>query len=353
MIALNNQMKPERGAPLHLVDFQLGVLQTSKMEISQHTIVAKSQAMQRVLELARRVARSEATVLISGESGTGKERLAQFVHAQSQRSSGPFVAINCGALPEALLESELFGHVKGAFTGAIADTQGLFSAAAGGTLFLDEIGETSLAVQVRLLRALQERTVRPVGATRDRRVDVRVITATNRDLPAMVAAGTFRTDLYYRLRVVALDLPPLRDRPEDLLPLARLFIGQTCGENHCGPCALSAEVLDKLQQHRWPGNIRELQNAIERAVILADGKPRIEIADLPPELRELPRGGLFEERDILTLAEVEQQHIVAVLERLDDNRKATAQALGIGENTLWRKLKSYGMVRERQRGEPD
>lgn len=183
MIALNNQMKPERGAPLHLVDFQLGVLQTSKMEISQHTIVAKSQAMQRVLELARRVARSEATVLISGESGTGKERLAQFVHAQSQRSSGPFVAINCGALPEALLESELFGHVKGAFTGAIADTQGLFSAAAGGTLFLDEIGETSLAVQVRLLRALQERTVRPVGATRDRRVDVRVITATNRDLP--------------------------------------------------------------------------------------------------------------------------------------------------------------------------
>lgn len=310
-------------------------------------LVARSPSIKRVIELAERVAPTDATVLITGESGTGKERLARFIHERSRRSSGPFVAINCGALPEALLESELFGHTKGSFTGAVGEKQGLFEAAGSGTLFLDEIGETTLGMQVRLLRTLQERVVRPVGATKDIKIDVRILTATNRDLESMVADGTFRKDLYYRLRVVPLEMPPLRDRREDLLPLAREFIAHTCHVNHCGPCALSSDVLDMLHTYHWPGNIRELENAIERSVILAEGQPRIEVGDLPPEIRgaqpQQPPGS----SEILTLSEVERRHIVATLEKLGNNRKATAKALGIGENTLWRRLKSYGLVRQR------
>lgn len=316
-------------------------------------LVAKSPSMRRVLELADRAAASEATVLITGESGTGKERLARYLHEHSKRSSGPFVAVNCGALPESLLESELFGHVKGAFTGATSDTKGLFEAAASGTLFLDEIGETSLAMQVRLLRALQERTVRPVGATKDVEVDVRIIAATNQDLAGMVEAKTFRKDLFYRLQVVPLELPALRERREDLLPLARQFIARTCAENSCGPCALSSGVLDALGHYSWPGNIRELENAIERAVILAEGQPRIEVGDLPPEIRG-GQGAPIAAGDgetgcatIVPLSEVERRHILETLDQLGGNRKATAEALGIGENTLWRRLRSYGMVRER------
>ncbi|MBI4817443.1 MAG: sigma-54-dependent Fis family transcriptional regulator [Deltaproteobacteria bacterium] len=310
-------------------------------------LVAKSPAMRRVIDLAERAAPTEATVLITGESGTGKERLARFIHERSRRAGGPFVAIDCGALPETLLESELFGHTKGAFTGAAGDKQGLFEASSGGTLFLDEIGETTPGVQVRLLRALQERTVRPVGATRDLHVDVRILAATHRDLASMVASGAFRKDLYYRIRVVPLEVPPLRDRREDLLPLARELIGRTCRENRCGPCSLSSEVLDLLHGYSWPGNIRELENAIERAVILAEGQPRIEVSDLPPEVRGAHPVATSTPGEILSLAEVERRHIVATLERLGDNRKATAEALGIGENTLWRRLKSYGLVRER------
>jgi transcriptional regulator with PAS, ATPase and Fis domain len=304
--------------------------------------------MQRVLELAKRVAASHATVLISGESGTGKERVARFIHESSPRREGPLIAVNCGALPEHLLESELFGHKKGAFTGAIADAKGLFVAAGGGTLFLDEIGETTPSLQIRLLRALQERTVRPVGSTTDRAVDVRIVAATNQDLEALVEDGKFRKDLYYRLSVVALEVPPLRERQEDLLPLARAFIGRTCKENACGPCALSSEVLDRLLAYDWPGNVRELENAIERAVILAENQPAVRVEDLPSELRGVPRVATMPgDEAIRTLAEVEKQHILHALERLDDNRRATARALGIGENTLWRKLKSYGLVRER------
>lgn len=308
-------------------------------------IVKKSPAMQRVLALADRAARSEATVLITGESGTGKERLARYIHEHSSRRKGPFVAINCGALPEQLLESELFGHKKGAFTGAAEDTKGLFEAAEGGTLFLDEIGETSPGLQVRLLRALQERTVRPVGATRDVPVDVRIVAATNRDLEVLVAEKSFRKDLYYRLRVVPLHVPPLRERREDLLPLARAFIARTCTENSCGPCALSSEVLDLLLAHDWPGNVRELENAIERAVILAENQPTIRPEDLPPEVREARPSAVHTEAlpSILTLAEVEKRHILDTLKRLEGNRKETARVLGIGENTLHRKLKSYGI----------
>ena len=252
---------------------------------TQEDIISRSEAMQHVMDLARRAAASEATVLITGESGTGKERLARHVHELSTRRDGPFVAINCGALPENLLESELFGHAKGAFTGANSERKGLFESASGGTILLDEIGETSATMQVRLLRALQERRVRPVGANREVPVDARVIAATNRDLAVMVMEGAFRKDLFYRLRVVPLEVPPLRERRDDILPLSRHFIARTCAANRCGPCALSADVLDVLHRYSWPGNVRELENAIERAVVLAEGQPDVRLADLPDCLR--------------------------------------------------------------------
>lgn len=309
--------------------------------------------MRRALELASRVAPSDATVLITGESGSGKEHLAQLVHAQSKRSNGSFLAINCSALPEALLESELFGHKRGAFTGATTDKKGLFEAASKGTLLLDEIGEMSLSVQVKLLRALQDHAVRPVGGTQDVRVDVRIVAATNRDLEAMVAEKTFRKDLYYRLRVVPIEVPPLRARREDILPLARQIIGRSCSEHACGPCALSTEVLDLFLAYGWPGNVRELENAIERAVLLAEDRPKIEASDLPPEIRARSIShGVSTESGDLTLAGAERRHILGVLERCGHNRKESAEALGIGEATLYRRLNAYGVLRPRWRRAP-
>jgi len=313
-------------------------------------LVTRSEGMRRALDVATRAALTDATILVTGESGTGKERIARFVHERSRRREGPFVAVNCGALPEPLLESELFGHEKGAFTGAVSGKKGLFEAASAGTLFLDEIGDTPPAMQVKLLRVLQERRVRAVGSTRDRAVDVRLVAATNRTLPDLVKSGAFREDLYYRLHVIPIDLPPLRDRRDDVLPLARQIIARTCRANSCGPCSLSSEALDALLSYSWPGNVRELENAIERAVILAEGQPRIERSDLPPEVREARQAPpSAEPGDVpLTLAEVERRHILATLDRLEGNRLATARALGIGANTLWRKLKAYGVSPERR-----
>lgn len=308
-------------------------------------VVAKSRGMRRLLDVAARVAGSDVTVLITGESGTGKERVAHFIHEHSSRATGPFLAVNCGALPESLLESELFGHVRGAFTGAAADKKGLFEAAARGTLLLDEIGETSAAVQVKLLRALQERSVRPVGATKDVHVDTRIIAATNRDLEVMVQEGKFRKDLYYRLHVVSLNVPPLRARREDILPLARQFTERACAEYCRRPCSFDAEVPDLLVSYSWPGNVRELASAIERAVLLAESKPMIEPCDLPPEIREQTPSRATP-GDPLTLAELERRHILATLERLAGNKLATASALGIGVNTLRRRLRRYGASRE-------
>ncbi len=307
-------------------------------------ISAKSRTMENVLDLAQTVARVDTTVLVRGESGVGKELLARYVHDESPRCDGPFIAVNCGALPETLLESELFGHVKGAFTGADAAKAGLFEAARGGTIFLDEIGETSTATQVKLLRVLQEHKVRPVGASDERPTDVRVLAATNRNLEEMVEQGLFRKDLYYRLNVVSVEIPPLRSRREDILPLAREFLAASCRTYGLGVRTLAPETVDVLTSYHWPGNVRELQNAIERAVVLAGDKSKVERRDLPAEVRDGRQNGKgVVVNEVLPMADLERRYVLEVLDRFDGNRTHTARALGIGANTLWRKLKSWGV----------
>jgi DNA-binding NtrC family response regulator len=305
-------------------------------------LVARSSGMRRVLDLARRVAQVDSTVLISGESGVGKERVARLLHEESSRASGPFLAINCGALTETLLESELFGHARGAFTGAIRDRPGLLEAASGGTLFLDEVGDMPSAVQVKLLRALQERQIRRVGENRDRPIRVRIVAATNRELAREVEAGRFRKDLFYRLRVVELRVPPLRERREDLLPLARALIADAARRMARRAPSLTPRAADQLTRHDWPGNVRELENAMERAVALSQAK-RIDLEDLPEEVRgALPApvatGG------VRTLESLERDYILAALDRNGGNQTVTARQLGIGAATLYRKLKRYGAL---------
>ncbi len=313
-------------------------------------LVVRSEAMARVLDLARRVARVESTTLVTGESGAGKERLARLIHDESSRSSGPFVAVNCGAVTETLLESELFGHARGAFTGAERDRAGLFEAATGGTLFLDEIGEISAGMQVKLLRVLQEREVRRVGENRARPVDVRVVAATNRNLAEEVAAGRFRQDLYYRLRVIELRVPPLRERPEDVLPLARLFLAETARRMGRKVTGFTPRAADQLLRHAWPGNVREVQNSIEHAVALSTGS-RIEVEDLPEELRAaLPRPRPT--GAARPLADVEKEYILAAVEAAGGNRTRAAADLRIGLATLKRKLKAYGAARAAEARRP-
>lgn len=325
-------------------------------------IVARSPAMRRVLELARRMAGVDSTVLVMGDSGVGKERVARFIHARSGRTAGPFVAINCGALPDTLLESELFGHARGAFTGARRDRPGLFEAAHGGTLLLDEVGEVPPALQVRLLRVLQEREVRRLGENHDRPVDVRVVAATHRDLAAEVEAGRFREDLYYRLGVLTLEIPPLRERPDDILPLARIKLLETAARTGRVLQGLAPAVARRLFEAPWPGNVRQLHNVIERAVVLAESDT-IELSDLPeltgpgesscPEPEPALAGDPPSASDDLgsledeTLDAVERAHILRVLRASEGNRTEAAQRLGIGTATLFRKLKRYGMTRSR------
>jgi DNA-binding NtrC family response regulator len=305
-------------------------------------LIATSAPMSRVLDLVGRVAPTEATVLIRGESGTGKEIIAKAMHHASRRAGGRFVPINCGAVPEALLESEIFGHVKGAFTGAGANKKGLFEEAHGGTLFLDEIGEMTPSLQVKLLRALQSGEIRPVGSTHAITVDARVVAATNRDLEPMIRQGAFREDLFYRLNVIPIELPPLRERREDIPPLAELFLGRFA-ERQGRVLRLSAAAMERLFRYPWPGNVRELENAMERAAILAPAET-IEPGDLPPHvgagLVPGPAPALEAER---TLAEAEHAHIIQTLERCGWNHSRAAEALGIGRTTLWRKLKDYGV----------
>lgn len=304
-------------------------------------MIAHSQAMAQVLRLARRVARVDSSVLIVGESGVGKEGVARLVHTSSPRASGPFVIIDCGAIAPSLLESEIFGHVRGAFTGAASDRVGLLEAAEGGTVFFDEVGELPLPLQAKLLRALQEREIRRVGDNTTRRVNVRVVAATNRDLEAAVVDGSFREDLYYRLRVVEIDIAPLRLRREDILPLARAFLSEGAKKLGEGPARFTSEVVDRLTRHDWPGNARELRNAVEHALAVRSTE-RIELVDLPPALRDGRPSAVTTAGPVL--ADVERAHILATLEAHDGNRQRTAQTLGIGIATLYRKLRSYGVT---------
>ena len=302
-------------------------------------IVAVSEGMRRTLDLARRFARVDSSVLITGESGVGKERLGRLIHDESERASGPFVAVNCAAVTESLLESELFGHARGSFTGATQDRPGLFESANRGTIFLDEIGEIGPAMQVKLLRVLQEQEIRRVGENRSRKVNARVIAATNRDLAQDVATGRFRDDLYYRLRVVELKIPPLRQRRQDILPIARRTLAQVSRRLGRPMQGFTPAAADQLLRYAWPGNVRELQNAIEHAIVLADG-PRVDVEGLPEDVRlSVPRPAGADLT--LPLEEVERRYILAVLEANDGNRKRTAEQLGIGEATLYRKLRAY------------
>ena len=311
-------------------------------------IVVKSPKMQRIVELARRVAKVDATVLITGESGVGKELIARFVHEESTRAAGPFIAVNCGAITETLFESELFGHKRGAFTGATSDRQGLFEAANHGTLLLDEIGEVSPDMQVKLLRVLQEREIRRVGESQSRPVDVRVLAATNRDLAHRVADGIFRQDLYYRLKVVELNIPPLRDRRDDILPLARILLAEAADRMGRKILSLAPNTVDQLLRYDWPGNVRELENAMERAVALASGN-RVGLEDLPEEIRQVFPKPVVNGGMVQPLRDVEKEYILAVLELNGGNQTRTAEQLRVGTATLYRKLKKYRPVGQSQK----
>jgi two-component system, NtrC family, response regulator HydG len=314
--------------------------QVARIDDDPSNIVARSPEMRRVLELARTIAKVDSTVLVTGESGTGKERIARFVHENSACAHGPFIAVNCGAISETLLESELFGHARGSFTGATSDRPGLFEAANGGTLFLDEVGEIPLAMQVKLLRALQEREVRRVGENKNRPIRVRIVAATNKDLSTAVAEKRFREDLYYRLKVVELMVPPLRQRRADILPLARALLAEASVRMNRRVDGLSVEAADRLLGYSWHGNVRELANAMERGVAVAK-RNRVDLEDLPPEVRLAPSFHPVE-GDIRHLSDIERDYILAILDANGGNRTRAAVTLGIGVATLHRKLKSYG-----------
>lgn len=301
-------------------------------------------AMQEVHRLAGEVASTEATVMIGGESGTGKELLARYLHLTSQRKAGPFVAVNCAAIPENLLESELFGHERGAFTGASVARQGKFEAAAGGTIMLDEIGEMPLAMQVKLLRVLQERKLQRVGGNKEICTDVRVLSATNKDLAKESAAGKFREDLYYRLNVFPIKLPPLRDRMDVLQDLAGFFVRMNARSMGKKLTGIAAPAMKALRSYNWPGNIRELQNVIERSVILARGE--ITIAELPEGIRLAHDGMPREEGGILK--EAERDAIEAALKATVGNRRLAAERLGISRRTLQYRLKEYCITGEEE-----
>jgi DNA-binding NtrC family response regulator len=310
-------------------------------------VVGESAAMQKVYDLLERVSDSDASVLLTGESGTGKEVVARALHRAGRRRGGPFVAINCAAMPEALLESELFGHAKGAFTDARGARKGLFVEASGGTLFLDEIGDMPLGLQPKLLRALQDRRVRPVGANAEVPFDARVVSATNRDLEAAVEAHAFREDLYYRLNVIHVPLPPLRARGGDLLLLAQKFLeafGSRAGKAVVG---LSLAAAEKLIAYGWPGNVRELQNVIERGVALAR-YDHLSVDDLPERVvnyrPQAPPPAPGDPSELLSMEEVERRHIARVLAAFGGNKTLAARTLGYDRTTLYRKLERYGLL---------
>ncbi len=317
-------------------------------------IVGQSAAMRKVYEMISRVGESDASVLIHGETGTGKELIARGIHNRSRRKDGPFVAINCAAVPHSLLESELFGHARGAFTDAKAQRTGLFVQASGGTLFLDEIGELPLDVQPKLLRALQERKVRPVGANHEIPFDARIVAATNRNLEDEVYEKRFREDLYYRINVVKIDVPPLRERGGDVLHLAQHFLKQFAQRNEKPTLELSTTAAEKLMAYNWPGNVRELENCMEHAVALARFD-QITVEDLPEKIRAY-RAERFvvaanDPTEIVTMDELERRYILRVLALVGGNKSRAAQVLGFDRRTLYRKLERYGAGGEQAKGE--
>ena len=316
--------------------------ESDKWDISK-SIVARSHSMQEVFGLIDRVASSDATLLISGETGTGKELVAKAVHRSGPRADKPFIAVNCGAIPENLLESTLFGYVKGAFTGAESDRSGMFQGADGGVLFLDEIAELPLLLQVKLLRALQDREIQPVGSYETTLVDVRVIAATNKHLFERVESGLFRQDLYYRLNVVEITVPPLRERPEDILALAEHFLKEQSQQNSGKLLTLHENTTKLLKNYGWPGNVRELQNVIERVAILSTSAVILP-SELPDSILDPTKYDMIEEKDNHpTLEKVEQEYIREVLLKHNFNYSKVADILGIGRTTLWRKMKKYGI----------
>ena len=303
-------------------------------------IIGRSDALAGIFRLIEKIAATSSSVLVQGESGTGKELIARAIHYNSPRADKPFVALNCGALPEPLLESELFGYVKGAFTGAQANKIGLLRAAHGGTLFLDEVGEMPAALQVKLLRVLQEREVTPLGATQPEAFDVRVIAATNRSLEEEVTQGRFREDLFYRLSVIGFTVPPLRDRREDIPLLVRYFVKKFCREQGVPEKKISDGAMQQLINYGWRGNIRELQNAMEHAVTLSEAQ--IEIIHLPSKVNDAKIGTRDLTGQTVTLEELERRYILDILARAEDDKIRTADLLGIDLSTLYRKLKRYG-----------
>ncbi|HLV68458.1 MAG TPA: sigma-54 dependent transcriptional regulator [Polyangiaceae bacterium] len=300
-------------------------------------IVAKSAAMKGVLRRVARFAASDAPVAVLGETGTGKEVVARVLHANSQRAAEPFVPVNVAALPADLLESELFGHGKGAFTGATTARRGLFEAAARGTLFLDEVAELPLPLQAKLLRALQDGEIRRVGENRAFAVDVRIICATHRDLAARVRDGSFREDLYYRLKVLSVQVPPLRERRDDILPIAARLLA----EERTRARGFTEVAKERMLGYSWPGNVRELQNAVKHGAALASG-PLIDAGDLPEELLAPSAPARQSPSALRSLAEVEREHILHVLDACGGSQAEAARVLGIARNTLWRKLREYG-----------
>jgi two-component system, NtrC family, response regulator PilR len=310
-------------------------------------IIGKSEEIQAVFGLVDKVADTDSTILICGESGTGKELIARAIHYRSSRANAPFVSINCGALPENLLESELFGHVKGSFTGAIKDKDGLFKVASGGTFFLDEVGETSPAIQVKLLRVLQEREIIPVGGTQPIKVNVRLIAATNADLERAVQEDRFRADLYYRLNVIPVVIPPLRQRRDDIPLLIEHFL-EHAEKKTKKKHSISKEAMELLASYDFPGNVRELENIIERAVILQEGE-HVQAIDLPDKVRDRThdRRKLVMDQAQMTLEELEREYLISVLEETNWQKKKASSILGINASTLYRKIQRYGLDREK------
>jgi transcriptional regulator with PAS, ATPase and Fis domain len=300
--------------------------------------------MRRIFDVLPTIAQSDSSVLIQGETGTGKELLAKAIHSLSHRSQGPFVAVNCGALPAELLESELFGYVRGAFTGADRDKPGRFAAARGGTLFLDEIGEIAPSVQIKLLRVLQEKAYEPLGSNKSVNADVRIITASNRDLEELVRRNEFRRDLFYRINVIRLDMPPLRERKEDIPLLVEQFIQRFNQLQKKNISGIRSEALSLLGAHDWPGNVRELENVIERAFVLCPDGESIATAHLPEEFHSVGVSRSESERDIRCSRRLsEAQAILQALEETGGNRSAAARKLGIHKSTLYRKMRAMGL----------